>query len=596
MFTTVAALLTVLLNARNLGITDWLGGTRLSFADHAAQRVLVTPRTDSLFAVGDTTLLAATVTDHLGAVLYGARLRWESQDTAIAAVDSSGTVVARGPGRAVITAWVRDRSATALVSVLPRPVRVIIPGDSAPRLRQGDTLQLVAVALDARGHRIGTAPRWHSPDSTLVRVDSLGTAIGIGPGTARLHAVAGGAQAELSVRVELAATGLALVTGAGQHMPAGHRLPEPIVLRAHAGQGQPVPGALVHFTLPDGEGAVDPDSAFTDRDGRVSVSWSLGPRAGLQHLRARVGGLDSVLRIVADADPVPGNLRMERIGGDTTGPVGGAGSPIRIRLTDSAGVALDGVPVRWSALDGGAVVGQVRTDSMGLASAEWTFGPRAGRQRLLAQVGNPRTIAPLSINGVAEPGAPAILVLDGGDRQRGTVGKPLGKPVTVSVRDSRGNPVPGVSVTPMAEKGSGEVAAAITDARGRAALQWTLGTAAGTQGLRVRLPLVDSGLRVLALAQPAQPARISVRELPPRGGAGEQRLQATVHDVHGNPVPGVYLALTAASGRLTEQRVRSDSAGRATIGWTPLKGKPESRLVVRLIGGSLQATHALRAR
>ncbi len=593
----MAALLTVLLNARNLGITDWLGGTRLSFADHAAQRLLVTPRTDSLFAVGDTTLLAATVTDRLGAVLYGARLRWESQDTAVVAVDSSGAVVARGPGRTTVTARVRERSAAAVVTVIPRPVRVIIPGDSALRIRQGDTLQLAAVALDSRGHRIGVAPRWQSADSTLVRVDSLGTAIGIGAGTARLRARSGEGQAELSVRVDLAPTGLTLVAGTGQRMPAGHRLPEPIVLRAHAGQGQPVPGTVVHFSLPEGEGGVDHDSAVTDRDGRVTVSWSLGQRAGLQQLSARVAGIDSVLRIGADADPVAGNLRMELLGGDTTGTAGAAGaSPIRIRLTDSAGVALDGLPVRWSALDGGAVAGQARTDSLGLASAEWTFGPRAGRQRLLAQVGNPRTIAPLSIVGVALAGAGVAIGLDGGDQQRGTVGKPLGKPVTVVVRDGRGNPVPGVTVTPAPDKGGGGAVPAVTDARGRAALRWTLGTAAGEQVLRVRIAAVDSVLRVHASAQAAPPARISIRDLPGKTGSTQQRLQATVLDAHGNPVPGVYLAVTAVGGRLAESRVRSDSTGRAAIGWTPLKARAESRLVVRLIGGSLQATHVLRAR
>ncbi len=594
-FTTFAALLTVLLNARTLGITDWLGGTRLSFADHAAQRVLVSPRADSLFALGDTTLLAATVTDRLGAVLYGARLRWESQDTAIAAVDSSGAVVARGPGQTLVTAWVRERSASSLIRVRPRPARVIIPGDSILRVRLGDTLQLAAVALDARGHRIGgTAPRWTSADTGLVRVDSIGTAIGVRAGTTRLRAAAGEANAELSVRVELAATGLVLLAGGGQRVSVGHRLPEPIVVQAHAGQGQPVPGTVVYFSVPDGEGGVDPDSAVTDRDGRVVVRWSLGQRAGLQRLSARVAHLDSALRIVADADPAPGNTRLELLSGDTTGTAGLAGAtPIRVRVTDSSGVALDGVPVRWSAPDGGVVVGQDRTDSLGLATAEWTFGPRAGRQRLLALVGNPRTAVPLGITGVALPGAPAAISLDGGQGQRGIVGTPLGKPVTVTVRDSRGNPVPGVPVAPVPDKGSGAVEPGTTDARGRAALMWTLGTGAGGQAMRVRLAAVDSVLLVRATAEAALPARITIRGLPGKAGATEQRLEASVVDAHGNPVPGVYLSVSAESGRLAATRIRSDQAGRAAIGWTPAKPRAESRLTVRLIGGSLKATHAL---
>ena len=597
MVTTVAGVLTLLLNARNLGITDWLGGTGLSFADHAAQRVLVSPRTDSLFAVGDTVLLAATVTDRLGAVLAGARLRWETRDSNVVTVDSAGTVVARGPGRAEITATVRDRSASAVVWVLPRAARVIVPGDSSVRIRQGDTLQLAAVALDARGHRIAAAqPRWQSIDSGIVRVDSFGTAIGVNAGSTRLRAAAGEGQAEVSVRVELSPTALVVVAGAGQRALAGHRLPEPIVLRAHAAQGQPVAGVVIRFILPEGEGRVEPDTAITDREGRVTVNWILGKRAGLQQLTARVAQLDSVLRVGADADPVPGNTRVELAGGDTTGTAGRAvASPIRMRLTDSSGVALDGVPVRWRALDGGSVAGEARTDSLGIASATWTLGPRAGWQRLLAQVGNPRAIAPLTIIGQARPDAPAAITLEGGQGQRGTSGKVLGKAIAVTVRDIHGNPVPGITVVPLPDKGSGTADSAVTDPRGRAALRWTLGTAVGEQSLLVRVADVDSGLRVRATAGPAAAAKITIRALPAKAGATEQRLQATVVDAYGNRVPGAALAITATGGRLATSKVRSDSSGRAAIGWTPVGTAAEPKLTVKLVGGSIQTTHALKS-
>ncbi|MDH4131024.1 MAG: Ig-like domain-containing protein [Gemmatimonadota bacterium] len=595
MLTTAAGLLTLLLNARNLGITDWLGGTGLSFADHAAQRVVVAPRTDSLFAVGDTALLAATVTDRLGAVLAGARLRWESRDSSVVSVDSAGTVVARGPGRTEVTAWVRDRSASAMVWVIPRAVRVIVPGDSALRIRQSDTLQLAAVALDARGHRIAAVqPRWQSVDSGVVKVDSFGTAIGVDAGFTRLRAAAGEAQAEVTVRVELSPTALVLVAGADQRALAGHRLPEPVVLRALAAEGQPVAGIVVRFILSEGEGRVEPDSAVTDREGRVAVHWSLGPRAGLQQLVARVAQLDSALRVAADADPVPGDTRMEFAAGDTTGVAGRAtASPIRVRVADSSGLALTGVPVRWSALDGGSVSGGGRTDSLGIASANWTFGPRAGRQRLLAQVGNPRAIPPLTIVGQTRPDIPAAITLEAGQAQRGTSGKVLGRAIVVSVRDVHGNPVPGITVVPRPGKGSGTADSAVTDPRGRASLRWTLGTATGEQSLLVRVADVDSGLKVRATAGPAAAAKITLKELPGKAATAEQRLQATVADAYGNPVPGVALAITASSGRLAANRVRSDSSGRAAIGWTPAGTTAEPKLTVKLVGGSVQATHTL---
>ena len=596
--TTAAALFAVLVNARNLGLTDWFGAAGISFADHAAQRIVVTPRTDSLYAVGDTTMLAAIVTDRRGAVLAGAQLRWESQDSSVVAVDSSGAVVARGPGRTLVTAWVRDRSASALVSVIPRPVRVIIPGDSALRIRQGDTLQLAAVALDARGHRIvGSAPLWHSADSALVRIDSFGTAIGVGAGITRLRAAAGEGNAEVTVRVDLAPTGLVLVGGAGQHVAAGRRLPEPIVVRAHAAQGQPVSGIVVRFSLPEGEGRVEPDSAVTDREGRVSLHWSLSPRAGLQRLTARVVQVDSVLLVSAEADPIPGNTRMEILDGDTTGTAGVAlGSPIRMRLTDSSGVALDGVPVRWAALNGGSVAGDARTDSLGVALARWTFGPHAGRPQLMAQVGDPRAIPALRIAGYALAGAPAAITLEGGQGQRGRAGKPLARAVAVTVRDRHGNPVAGVTVLPVPDKRSGSADSVVTDLRGRAVLRWTLGTAAGAQLLRLQMAEADSGLWVRAIAGPAEPASITLRKLPGKkaAAAAEQRLQANVLDAYGNAVGGVSLAITASGGRLTASRVRSDDSGHAAISWTPARSAAEQRLTVRVVGGSVQATHSVR--
>jgi adhesin/invasin len=326
------------------------------------------------------------------------------------------------------------------------------------------------------------------------------------------------------------------------------------------------------------------------------VNWSLGQRAGLQRLTARVAQLDSALRIGADADPIAGNTRMELAGGDTTGTAGRAGAnPIRMRVTDSSGVALDGVLVRWSALDGGIVSGEARTDSLGVASATWTFGPRAGRQRLLAQVGNPRAITPLTIVGQALPGAPAAITLEGGQGQRGTSGKVLAKAVAVTARDDQGNPVPGIAVVPLPAKGSGTADSAVTDARGRAALRWTLGTAVGEQSLVVRIAGVDSALRVRATAGPAAAAKITLKELPGKAGIAEQRLQATVVDAYGNPVPGVALALSASSGRLASSRVRSDSSGRATIGWTPVGQTAAPKLTVRLVSGTVQATHPLRS-
>ena len=97
--TTMAAIIGLLVNARNLGLAPWLRTGSISFADLSARRVLVAPPADTLRAVGDTLHLAATVTDDRGSTIAGATILWTTDDSTVATVDSAGDVVARGAGQ-----------------------------------------------------------------------------------------------------------------------------------------------------------------------------------------------------------------------------------------------------------------------------------------------------------------------------------------------------------------------------------------------------------------------------------------------------------------------------------------------------------------
>ncbi|HTS87785.1 MAG TPA: Ig-like domain-containing protein [Gemmatimonadales bacterium] len=596
--TTAAALMALIVNARNLGWWSWFGFVDLSFADHAAYRVVVTPRADTLFSVGDTTLLAATVTDHQGAVLSGAQLHWRSDDSAIAVVDSSGTVVAKGPGRVRVTVTVRDLTAGAMISVLQHPARVILAGDSTLRIRQGDTVQLAAIALDARGHRIGAlAPRWHSGDTLVVSVDTLGTAIGRAPGHAKLWASEGEAGAEVSIEVQLTATGLAVLSGDRQRGPASHRLPEPIVFRAVARGGQPVPGATVTFSTADGEGQVDLDVDSADHDGRIRAIWTLSSHPGPQRLLARIPTVDTAFTVVAEADPVRANTHIELRG---AAPEGQAGSrlpqPVTLRFTDSLGTAFVDVPVTWTLLDGGSVAASTRTDSMGDATAHWTLGPRAGSQRLLAQVGNPRTIPPFTVTATAAPGPPAAIAVESGQGQRAPVARQLPKPVVVVVRDSLGNPIAGGTVTARTAQGTLSDTSLVTSHSGHATLRWTLGPTAGDQRVELRVAGLDAVARIVAHGAAGSPSRITVTSAasPKSAGNGTEEVVAVVTDTQGNPVPGVSVRFAVTGGSLSSARGRSDTAGRIISTWTPTVAAAEERVTVSVPGTKLTATTALR--
>jgi adhesin/invasin len=595
--TTLAALFAVLVNAKNLGLDVWLGSMGLGFADVSAARVTVTPRQDSLFAIGDSLGLAATVTDRRGSVLVGANLKWSSDDSTVVTVDSSGVVVARGPGTTRVNAMVRDLAAAARVTVRQVPTAVRIPGDTLVRVLEGDSVPLVAHALDARSQRIREArPLWRTSDSLVIALDSAGVAVARAPGRAVLTATLGEYRARLAVDVALAPARLELVAGAGQRSPAGRAVSERVTLRVLSRGGTPVPAVPVTFASEGGDGALDPDTAFTDRAGRVRTAWTLGARPGRQRLVARVEGVDSALVVVAEADPIPANTRVER---DTAlaGRVGEAlADPVSVRVTDSTGAALADVPVAWTAPDGGAIETLApRTDSLGQASVRWTLGPKAGRQRLRVLVGNPRTQPLVTITATAAAGPPAAVALVSGSGQRGAVGQPLGRPVVVLVRDANGNPIADAAVTARAAQGTVADSGLTTDDAGRATVQWSLGRTAGVQRLAVRAAGVDSGVTVTARARAAAAANLAFRNPPARATAGTAvRITAAVTDAYGNPVGDALVVFAAGAGALSAARVMSDTAGAASTRWTPGSAVGPQSLTATLRGTTISATHSVR--
>jgi hypothetical protein len=591
--TTGAALAALLVNAKNLGMDQWLG-----LADYRARRVWVTPRADTLLAIGDTTLLAATVTDERGATLTSATLRWQSTDSSIATVDSTGTVIAREQGSALVTASVREFTSSARIVVRQVPVRVTIPGDSVTEMLEGDTMRYVAQAFDARDHLIrDLVPRWRSDDTAVVAVDSLGRATGVAPGTASLTAAHGEYAARIVVRVALAPAAIVLVSGGDQRMPAGQPLPRPVVVRILSRGGTPVPDVPVIFVPADGEGEIEPDTVTTGRDGQARARWMLGDRPGRHQLLVSTPTLDSALVVMTEGDPVLRNTRVIPADSAVTGTVGAPlAEPVLVRVTDSAGAALVDVPVTWTALDRGTVapIGE-RTDSLGEARARWTLGPRAGAQRLRVQVGNPRTIPPVTLVSAASPGTPTGIMTASGQGQTGTVGTPLARPVVVAMRDTFGNAVPAVPLVVRAAKGTVTDTAPTTDSTGRVKVRWTMGRVVGTDTLTVRASGLDSIITVTARSRPGTAANVAFTDPPTTGTAGARiRLTAVVTDAYGNTIPNTIVVFTARAGVLSASRVASDDAGLAVTRWTPGPTAGDQAVTATLRGTTVKATHTVR--
>jgi hypothetical protein len=377
------------------------------------------------------------------------------------------------------------------------------------------------------------------------------------------------------VTVVTTATAIDVVAGTEQHATAGSTLSRSIVVRATNHRGAPAPRQTVTFRTADGQGSVDPRTVLTDADGRARTTWTLGAYPGRQTLLTTVEKVDSALAIVAEADPVASNTRVVVLNDHLAAQAGATISDsVAVRVTDSTGRALADLPVRWTALTGGAVeTVDARTDSTGLARARWTLAKKTGLQRLRAEVGSASVhgIAPVTITARAVAGAPVQVGVVSGDDQHAAAGSALPKLVVIEVTDASGSGVADVPLTLSPSGGAVPDSTPHTDSLGRARVRWTMGHGAREYTLAVHVDGIKPLLKVNAHATPAKAANLSFEDGPSSRthSKGTHSLYALVTDVYGNPVPEAAVSFTTKSGVVKPSRAVTDAKGRAALTWTP---------------------------
>lgn len=169
--------------------------------------VTVSPATSTLTSLGATVQLAARVLDQNGQAMAGTTVTWASSAAAVATVDGAGLVAAVGNGTATVTASAGGASGTAVVTVMQAAGSVVVSPAEATLAALGDTLRLVAEALDANGNAVADAQfSWESGDAAVATVDSAGLVTAVGNGTATITASAGSVSgaAEITVAVSQA--------------------------------------------------------------------------------------------------------------------------------------------------------------------------------------------------------------------------------------------------------------------------------------------------------------------------------------------------------------------------------------------------------
>jgi hypothetical protein len=266
------------------------------------------------------------------------------------------------------------------------------------------------------------------------------------------------------------------------------------------------------------------------------------------------------------------------------------GDSVGVRVTDTLGRTMAGVPVRWEAEQGAAQAVGGRTDSLGVASARWVLGGSTGTQRLRAIVGGPDSrIAPVTLSAVATAGPAARLVLAAGDRQRGATGATLSRPIVVRIVDEAGNPAAGTTVSVAPSAGSVRDSSLVSDANGAVTVPWTMGRSAGAATLTLRVDGIEHPVQVRAMAMPGAPANLTFDDAPAGAGrrAGVKHLLAVVADVYGNPVPETQVSFHARSGTVAPARGVTDAHGRIAIAWTAGARAGDQQLSAAVRGSSV---------
>jgi uncharacterized protein YjdB len=206
-------------------------------------RISVSPRADTLSALGAATQLRATVYSAAGGAISGAAVSWTSLSAGVATVDASGRVTAKAVGTARIVAASGSLADTATVTVR-QVVATVAVSPTAPVVQEGATQQVSATARDANGNDIaGVAFTWTSSNTAAATVSSSGLVSGVAAGVSYVTAAAGGKNAVATVTVTAAPVATVTVTPGSASIAVGGTVDMNAVARDASGRiltGRPV--------------------------------------------------------------------------------------------------------------------------------------------------------------------------------------------------------------------------------------------------------------------------------------------------------------------------------------------------------------------
>lgn len=194
--------------------------------------------------------------------------------------------------------------------------------------------------------------------------------------------------------------GIMLASAPVQDGTVGEALDSMVTAFVYDKFGDPVPGVLVRFSVPGGNGAVTPVARTTGPDGHASATWRLPTRAGNYVAHAAAAGFDSLTFLATARPGAPTALAL--VAGDAQRATAGASvdSAVVVEVRDAYGNGVPGTTVVFATREGSGAVAPARaeTDSLGRVRAVWTLGADGGVHGLTVRVDS---LPPLRIRATA---------------------------------------------------------------------------------------------------------------------------------------------------------------------------------------------------
>jgi MYXO-CTERM domain-containing protein len=347
--------------------------------------------------------------------------------------------------------------------------------------------------------------------------------------------------------------------------------------------GNPLAGTTVVFSVPasGASATLGASTATTNAAGIASVTVTANATAGAYQVTAGIMGTAASTSFSLSNYGVPASVSVVSGGGQSAAVGAAFASGLVVVVRDAVSQIVPGATVTFAAPTSGARAtlssASLVTDATGQATITATAGQIAGSYAVTASVSGVTLAASFALTNSAGSGVNIAATAGGG--QSATVGNAFGTALAVTVTDTFGNPVAGVTVTFTAPTSGARATLSVpatTSATGQTSVTATANTAAGGYTVTASAPAVTTPASFALTNNPGPAASLVATS-----GGGQAALTgtvfaaplvATVKDSSGNPISGASVVFSTpgagASAALAPSPAPTNVAGQTNVAAT----------------------------